>query len=93
MNRKLLNIFATTCLAVSLQSTAFANNEKSETVGEKVSEAAQDTGKAVKKTARKVKDKTCHMIKGKMECAAENVKHKAENAIDEGKDKVEDMKH
>lgn len=36
MNRKLLNIFATTLLAVSLQSTAFAKDEKSETVGEKV---------------------------------------------------------
>ncbi len=88
MNRKLLNIFATTLLAVSLQSTAFAK----ETVGEKVSEAAEDTGKAIKKTTRKVKDKTCHMVKGKMECAAENVKHKVENAIDEGKDKVDDIK-
>ena len=92
MNRKLLNIFATTLLAVSLQSTAFAKDEKSETVGEKVSEAAEDTGKAIKKTTRKVKDKTCHMVKGKMECAAENVKHKVENAIDEGKDKVDDIK-
>ncbi|AZZ37492.1 hypothetical protein CIK05_12040 [Bdellovibrio sp. qaytius] len=89
MNKKLLNIFAITLVTVSMQSVAFANDE---TMGEKASEAAQDTGKAVKKGVRKVKDKTCHMVKGKMQCAAEKMKHKAENVSDEVKDKVEDIK-
>lgn len=89
MNKKLLNVFAMIFLTASLQTVAFANDE---TMGEKASEAASDTGKAMKKGVRKMKDKTCHMVKGKMECAAENVKHKVENVSDEAKDKIEDVK-
>ncbi|MES2801695.1 MAG: hypothetical protein V4654_04335 [Bdellovibrionota bacterium] len=89
MNKKLVHVFALMFLTATLQSTAYA---KDETMGEKTSEVAQDTGKAVKKGARKAKDKTCRMVKGKMECAAENVKHKVENVTDEVKDKVEDVK-
>lgn len=89
MNKKLLNVFASLIFAASMSSVAIAADE---TVGEKTSEMVDDTGKAVKKGARKVKDKTCRMVKGKMECAAEKVKHKVENVTDEAKDKVEDVK-
>ena len=57
-----------------------------DTVGEKVEEAAKDTGRAVKKSARKVKDKSCEMVNGKMECAAKKAKNSARNMGD----KVED---
>ena len=57
-----------------------------ESVGDKVEEAASDTGRAVKKSARKVKDKTCEMVNGKMECAAKKAKHSAKNMGD----KIED---
>ena len=57
-----------------------------DTVGEKAEEAAKDTGRAVKKGARKVKDKTCEMVNGKMDCAAKKLKHKAQNVGD----KIED---
>lgn len=57
-----------------------------DTVGEKVEEAAKDTGRAVKKSARKVKDKSCEMVNGKMECAAKKAKHSAKNVGD----KIED---
>lgn len=89
MKKKLLKFFAFLFLTVSMQSVALANEE---TLGEKTSEAASDTGKAMKKGTRKVKDKTCHWVKGKMECAGEKVKHKAENVSDEIKDKAEDVK-
>ena len=63
-----------------------------EGLGEKVNESAKDTGKAVRKGARSLKDKTCEMVDGKMNCAAKKLKHKAQNAGDEVKDKVDDLK-
>lgn len=89
MKRILLNAFAFMFVTLFLQVPSFAYEE---TMGDKASEAASDTGKSVKKGARAVKDKTCHMVKGKMECAGEKVKHKAQNAADEVEDKVEDVK-
>lgn len=88
MKRILLNAVAFMFVTLFLQVPSFAK----ETMGDKASEAASDTGKAVKKGARAVKDKTCHMVKGKMQCAGEKVKHKAQNAADEIEDKVEDVK-
>jgi len=57
-----------------------------DTVGEKAEEAVNDTGRAVKKGARSVKDKTCELVNGKMECAGKKLKNKAKNTVD----KVED---
>jgi type II secretory pathway pseudopilin PulG len=57
-----------------------------DSVKQDVKEAAQDTGKAMKKAGRKVKDETCEMVNGKMECAAKKMKHKVQNAADEAKD-------
>lgn len=91
MKRILLNAFAFMFATVFLHLPNFANANE-ETISEKAGEAASDTGKAVKKGTRAVKDKTCHMVKGKMQCAGEKVKHKAQNAADEIEDKVEDVK-
>ena len=57
-----------------------------DTVAETANEVGNDSKRAVKKTARTVKDKTCEMINGKMECAAQKAKH----AVQNGADKVED---
>jgi hypothetical protein len=57
-----------------------------DTMGEKAQEAVKDTGRAMKKGARSVKDKTCELANGKMECAGKKLKHKAKNTMD----KVED---
>lgn len=57
-----------------------------ETVGEKVEEAAKDTKRAVKKGARNVKNETCEMVNGKLDCAAKKAKNNAKNLGD----KVED---
>lgn len=63
-----------------------------ETTGEKVGEVASDTKKAVKKGVRNMKDATCEMVNGKMECAGKKLKHKAQNAGDEIGDKADDVK-
>lgn len=54
-----------------------------------VKEGASDVKKGAKKAGRKIKDETCEMVNGKMECAAKKAGHKVENAVDEAKDKAE----
>lgn len=57
-----------------------------DTVAETAKEVANDSKRAVKSGARSVKDKTCELVNGKMECAAQKAKH----AVQNGADKVED---
>ncbi len=57
-------------------------------VKEEAREAGRDLKKNAKKTGRKIKDKTCEMVNGKMECAKDKIKHGIENATDEVKDKT-----
>lgn len=71
---------------------AHANDDKGTTMKEDIKEGARDVKKNVKKGARAVSDKTCEMVNGKMECAAKKLKHKAQNGMDEVKDKVDDVK-
>lgn len=62
-----------------------------DTLSQKTQEVVEDSGKAIKKGYRNVKDKTCHLVKGKMECATDKAKHKIQNAADEVKDKSTDV--
>lgn len=78
------------CAGAIVPMKAVANDD--DTVAEKVGEAGRDTGKEVKKGYRAMKDKTCEMVNGKMECAGKKLKHKAENAGDEISDKADDVK-
>lgn len=70
-------------MAFAVSLPAFSADE---TVGEKAEEAINDTKRAAKKAARKVEDKTCEMVNGKMECLAK----KAGNKLKDAGDKVED---
>jgi cytochrome c5 len=87
----MLKTLSTLALALALTS-AFgiqtAKAEDSKAVSE-VKEAGRDVKKGAKKAGRKVKDETCEMVNGKMECAAKKAGHKIENAGDELKDKAE----
>ncbi len=88
--------------AISFSVVAIAENaDSSKTVGQKVEagvektqsatkEAYSDTKKAANKAYRNVKDKTCEMINGKLECTANKVGNGVRNAADEVKDKVDD---
>ncbi len=71
------------CGAFSVQAEE-TNLEKAETVKNKAVDS-------VKNTARDVKDKTCEMINGKMECVAKQVKHTGQNAMDAAKTKVNEV--
>jgi hypothetical protein len=73
-------------LLVGFSTLTHADND---TVGEKVEEAGSDMKKNTSQGWRKVKDETCQWVKGKLECAGDKVKHKAKDAKDEVKDKVD----
>lgn len=71
-------------------------NKKVERGYEKTKDATaetyEDAKKGTKKAYRKVKDETCEMVNGKMECTAKRVSNKTKNAVDEAKDKSNDLK-
>ena len=60
-----------------------------ETVKEKAAEVANDTKRAVKKGARKIKDETCEMVDGKMKCVGKKIKHSVQNTGDKIEDAVD----
>jgi len=72
---------AVTCFVFSVNASS-----AEETLKAKTKEVANDTNREMKKTVRKVKDETCSLVKGKMECAADKVKHTLQN----GADSIED---
>jgi len=63
------------------------------TATEKIETSADKAGDSVKKAYRKVKDKTCEMVNGKMECVAKKIKHKAKNAADAIETKATEIKN
>lgn len=61
-----------------------------QTAGEKVEKAGRDAKTRGKKAARKLEDKTCEMVNGKLECVGAKVKNKSKNASDKVEDAVKD---
>ena len=84
-----LSLIYLTALALAIP-ISFASGEQS--TGEKVSAEAREAKTAVKKTGRKIKDKTCEMVNGKLECAADKAKHGMQNAADKTSDKAKEVK-
>lgn len=85
---KLMSAFALTGL-VSLSHFSFAE----ETVIEKAETVKNKSGDAVKKGYRNVKDKTCEMINGKLDCTMKKVGNKINNATDDVKTKATEEKN
>lgn len=94
-------VIALASIAVSMSACTNEMNKSgseqtSESALENTKEAAQevleDTQKVAKKSYRDVKDKTCEMVNGKMECIAKEAVNKVKNAADSVKDKVNDIK-
>ena len=60
-----------------------------ESLTEKTKEAGRDMSRGAKKMGRSAKDKTCELVNGKMECAAQRAKHGVLNTTDKVEDAVE----
>lgn len=86
-NLKILLTAVVTTVILGSFASDFAHSD--ETVKEKVSEAGNDTKRAMKKGARKVKDETCEMVSGKMKCVGKKIKHSAQNAGDKIEDAID----
>jgi hypothetical protein len=65
---------------------ALAEGSSGENMKQDAKEVAHDAKVEMKKAGRKIKDETCEMVNGKMECAAKKAKHKVQNAVDDLKD-------
>ncbi len=89
MSKNLKMLFTAVVTTAFLGTTSLSFVHADDTVKEKVTEAAKDTKRAMKKGARKVKDETCEMINGKMKCVANKIKHSAQNAGDAIEDAVD----
>lgn len=83
------NLFTALVTTALIGSVSVNHAVADETVKEKTQEAANDTKRAVKKGARKVKDETCEMVDGKMKCVGKKIKHSAQNAGDKIEDAVD----
>lgn len=69
-------------LSAGFSAKAFAEEGK---VAAEAKEAGHDMKKSAKKAGRGVKDATCEMVHGKMECAGKKAGHKVQNAVDDVK--------
>ena len=86
-NLKVLPLALLTFAGINILSVNQAVSE--ETLTEKTKELGRDVNRGTKKAVRKVKDETCEMVNGKMECAAKKVKHSIQNTADDVEDAVE----
>lgn len=91
MQLNLKSLFTVLATTTFLLSAPFITNVRAadDTVKEKTYEAANDTKRAMKKTARKLKDKTCEMVNGKMECVGKKIKHATQNTGDRIEDAID----
>ena len=76
-------------LVVSFSTSAFSE----ETATEKVEIQAEKATNSVKRGYRRVKDKTCELVDGKMNCVGKKIKHKLQNASDRTSTKAKELKN
>lgn len=82
---------------ITLSLFSFANAAKTEPdlaerTKDVVTETYEDARDGAKKAYRKVEDKNCEMINGKIECETKKVANKVKNTTDKVKDKANDVK-
>lgn len=84
----LYTIMATALIGLTGMRTSFSG-ETTTKVRQSMEETTNDTKRGVKKASRTIEDKTCHLVNGKMECAAKRVKNGILNTTDKIEDAVE----
>ena len=71
-------------------SAVFAEKATKKTeIRQEMEEVGRDTKRGASKAMRSVKDETCELINGKMECAVKKAKHSIQNGADNVEDAVE----
>lgn len=72
---------------LSLMVTVTSQAEDS--LKKKATETMNDTRRGVQKAGRELKDKTCELMNGKMECALQKAKHTVQDVADKVEDAIE----
>ena len=73
-------------MTVSVTEVLAKKTDKKSEMRQDMQEAGRDTKRGASKAMRGLKDETCELVHGKMECGAKKIKHSLQN----GSDKVED---
>lgn len=73
-------------LTILVSANIFAAEDS---VKKKATEAMNDSKRQVKKAGRALKDKTCELMNGKMECALQRVKHSVQDAVEVVEDAID----
>lgn len=60
-----------------------------ETVRQEIKETGSDLKRGTNKAVREVKDETCELVNGKMDCAAKKAKHSVQNGIENAEDAID----
>ena len=76
-------IFVFLSLTVTMTSLADDSLKK------KATETMNDTRRGVQKAGREIKDKTCQLMNGKLECALQKAKHTVEDVADSVEDALD----
>lgn len=79
----------TTSFLIGTYTNNIAYAKDNETIKEKAKEMTSDSARAAKKTGRKIQDKTCEMVNGKMKCVVTKMKHAAQNTADNVEDAID----
>ncbi len=82
----------TACIFAASMGVSFVA-AANETTGEKIQTGANKAGDSVKETYRNAKGELCELVNGKMECAAKQMKYKAQNTMDRTKTKAKELKN
>ena len=82
-------LFVLLIAVASLSFVGSSCSDKDRTVKQEMNEVSRDLNRGTSKAVREIKDQTCEMVNGKMECAAKKVKHSIQNITDDIEDAVE----
>lgn len=85
---KKIVLLATFCALTAVPFYGVPHARAESELKEDMKEGMDDVKKSARKQTRAVKDKTCELVNGKMECAGKKLKHRAQDLGDEVKDKV-----
>lgn len=76
-------------ILVMLSLTMMMSSHAEDSLKKKASETMNDTRRGVQKAGRDLKDKTCELMNGKMECALQKAKHTVQDMADNVEDAFE----
>lgn len=76
-------------ILVMLSLAVTFSSQAEDSLKKKATETMNDTRRGVQKAGRELKDKTCELMNGKLECALQKAKHTVQDVADSVEDAIE----